>query len=49
MLKRTLFFGKPSRLSVKAKQLVIESKEDGAIHKVPIEDIGYAVCSCHFL
>lgn len=43
MLKRTLFFGKPSRLSVKDKQLVIESKEDGAIHKVPIEDIGYAV------
>lgn len=43
MLKRTLFFGKPSRLSMKDKQLVIESKEDGAIHKIPIEDIGYAV------
>lgn len=43
MLKRTLFFGKPSRLSTKDKQLVIESKEDGTIHKVPIEDIGYAV------
>lgn len=43
MLKRTLFFGKPSRLSMKDKQLVIESKEDGTIHKIPIEDIGYAV------
>lgn len=43
MLKRTLFFGKPSRLSMKDKQLVIESKKDGAIHKIPIEDIGYAV------
>ena len=43
MLKRTLFFTTPSRLSTKDKQLVIESKEDGAIHKVPIEDIGYTV------
>lgn len=43
MLKRTLFFGKPSRLSVKDKQLVIELKEDGGMHKVPIEDIGYMV------
>lgn len=43
MLKRTLFFGKPSRLSIKDKQLIIESKENGAIYKVPIEDIGYAV------
>lgn len=43
MLKRTLFFGKPSRLSLKDRQLVIESKENGKIHKVPIEDIGYAV------
>ena len=43
MLKRTLFFGKPSRLSMKDKQLVIESKEDETIHKVPIEDIGYVV------
>lgn len=43
MLKRTLFFGNPSRLSIKDKQLIIESKENGAIYKVPIEDIGYAV------
>lgn len=43
MLKRTLFFGKPSRLSLKDRQLVIESKENDEIHKVPIEDIGYAV------
>lgn len=43
MLKRTLFFGKPSRLSVKDKQLVIESKETGEIHKAPIEDIGFVV------
>ena len=43
MLKRTLFFGKPSRLSVKDKQLVIEIKETGELHKAPIEDIGFVV------
>lgn len=43
MLKRTLFFGKPSRLSVKDKQLVIGLKENDEIHKVPVEDIGYVV------
>lgn len=43
MLKRTLFFGKPSRLSVKDKQLVIGLKENDEIHQVPVEDIGYVV------
>lgn len=43
MLKRTLFFGKPSYLSMKDKQLVIELKEEHAVHKVPIEDIGFIV------
>lgn len=43
MLKRTLFFGKPCRLSVKDKQLLIEQKETGELHKVPIEDIGFVV------
>lgn len=43
MLKRTLFFANPCRLSMKDKQLMVESKETGEIRQVPIEDIGYAV------
>lgn len=43
MLKRTLFFGNPCYLSVKDKQLLIEQKETGNTHKVPIEDIGFVV------
>lgn len=43
MLKRTLFFSNPCRLSVKDKQLLIEQKETGELHKVPIEDVGFAV------
>lgn len=43
MVKRTLFFGSPCRLSLKNNQLVIENKETGEIKKCPIEDLGYVV------
>ncbi len=43
MVKRTLFFGSPCRLSLKNYQLVIENKETGEIKKCPIEDLGYVV------
>ena len=43
MLKRTLFFSRPSRLSTKDGQLVIELKETGEKHQAPIEDIGFLV------
>jgi CRISP-associated protein Cas1 len=41
MIKRTLYFTKPSRLSVKNKQLVVELKEDQQTKTVPVEDIGF--------
>ncbi|MDY0347426.1 MAG: type II CRISPR-associated endonuclease Cas1 [Tenuifilaceae bacterium] len=43
MLKRTLYFTKPSYLSVKNKQLVIDVKEQEQVATVPIEDIGFMV------
>lgn len=43
MLKRTLFFSKPSRLSTRDGQLIIELKETGEKHQAPIEDIGFIV------
>jgi CRISPR-associated protein Cas1 len=43
MLKRTLYFTKPSYLSVKNKQLVVELKEDSSVKTVPVEDIGFMV------
>jgi CRISPR-associated protein Cas1 len=41
MLKRTLYFTKPSRLSVKNKQLVVDIKDEDQSKTVPIEDIGF--------
>jgi len=41
MIKRTLYFTKPSRLSVKNKQLVVELKEEQQTKTVPVEDIGF--------
>lgn len=41
MLKRTLYFTKPSYLSVKDKQLVVEVKDEAQPKTVPIEDIGF--------
>ncbi|MDX9694776.1 MAG: type II CRISPR-associated endonuclease Cas1 [Bacteroidales bacterium] len=43
MIKRTLYFTKPSYLSVKNKQLVVELKEDSSVKTVPVEDIGFMV------
>lgn len=43
MLKRTLYFTKPARLSVKNKQLVAELKEADQTKTVPIEDIGFVL------
>lgn len=43
MLKRTLYFTKPSYLSIKNKQLVVELKEDSSVKTVPVEDIGFMV------
>lgn len=41
MLKRTLYFTKPSKLSVKNKQLVVDIKDEEQPKTVPIEDIGF--------
>ncbi|MCD4834431.1 MAG: type II CRISPR-associated endonuclease Cas1 [Bacteroidales bacterium] len=41
MLKRTLYFTKPSYLSVKNKQLVVVIKDENQSKTVPIEDIGF--------
>ena len=43
MLKRTLFFSNPCRLSVKDKQMVVELRETGEIKTVPVEDLGFVV------
>ncbi|MCF8331373.1 MAG: type II CRISPR-associated endonuclease Cas1 [Bacteroidales bacterium] len=43
MLKRTLFFTKPSHLSFKNEQLIVYLKEENQEHSVPIEDIGFMV------
>ncbi len=43
MLKRSLFFSQPWRLSYKNKQLVATNKEDGEIKTVPVEDLAFIV------
>jgi len=43
MLKRTLFFSNPCRLSVKDKQMVIELRENGDTKTAPVEDLGLVV------
>lgn len=40
MVKRTLFFANPCRLSMRNAQLVIENHETAEVKTVPIEDIG---------
>lgn len=40
MVKRTLFFTTPCRLTLKSSQLVVENHETGEVKTVPIEDIG---------
>lgn len=43
MLKRTLYFTTPARLSTRNGQLVIENHETGELRTVPIEDIGIVI------
>ena len=43
MVKRTLFFSSPCRLTLKNAQLVVENHETGEVKTVPIEDIGVAL------
>lgn len=43
MLKRTLFFSNPYRLSLKNRQLVIEPTDSPLKKTVPVEDIGFIV------
>lgn len=43
MLKRTLFFTNPYRLSLKDLQLCIQTKDTNEIKTVPVEDIGFVV------
>jgi len=43
MLKRTLFFSNPCRLSVKDKQMIVQLMETGEIKTATIEDLGFVV------
>lgn len=43
MIKRTLFFSRPCRLSLKNKQLVVEMYESGELKTASIEDLGFIV------
>lgn len=43
MLKRTLYFSNPFRLSLKHNQLVAEPKDGDETRTVPVEDIGFIV------
>ncbi len=43
MLKRTLFFSNPYRLSLKNNQLVAEARDGSDTRTVPVEDIGFVI------
>ena len=43
MLKRTLFFSNPYRLSLRDRQLLIQSKDQPTTKTVPVEDLGFIV------
>jgi CRISP-associated protein Cas1 len=43
MLKRSLFFANPCRLSLKDKQMLIQLKETGELKSASIEDLGFVV------
>jgi len=43
MIKRTLFFTQPCRLSVKDRQLVASYPESGETKTAPVEDLGFIV------
>lgn len=42
MLRRTLYFGNPTKLRLENKQLIIRLEEE-EVRQVPVEDIGYVV------
>ncbi len=43
MLKRTLFFAKPCRLSLKYGQIEVTVRETGDVKTIPVEDVGFVV------
>lgn len=43
MVKRTLLFASPCRLTLRNQQLVVENHESGEIRTVPVEDIGFVL------
>ncbi len=43
MLKRTLFFSNPLRLSLQHSQLVVETRDKCKLTTIPIEDIGFVL------
>jgi CRISPR-associated protein Cas1 len=43
MLKRTVFFTTPCRLSVKNKQMVVKQKEEEETTTIPVEDLGFVL------
>lgn len=43
MLKRTLFFAQPRKLTVKDRQLVATNPESGETRSAPVEDLGFVV------
>ncbi|HRZ41713.1 MAG TPA: type II CRISPR-associated endonuclease Cas1 [Bacteroidales bacterium] len=47
MIKRTLFFTTPARLSLKDNQLVFQGSDAGEIRTMPIEDLGFVVLENH--
>ena len=47
MIKQTLFFSNPAFLSLKNRQLVIDTKSERGTVTRPIEDIGVVVIESH--
>lgn len=43
MIKRTIVFSSPCKVSTKDNQLVAENRESGEVKKIPIEDLGIVI------
>ncbi|GCD78179.1 CRISPR-associated endonuclease Cas1 [Thermaurantimonas aggregans] len=43
MIKKTLFFTQPAYLHISNRQLIIDLKNQGTTHQVPVEDIGFVI------
>jgi len=43
MIKRTIVFSSPCKITAKDNQLVAENRESGEVKKVPIEDLGIVI------